>query len=183
MDQPITDPTSGSSFYVWSLTLTLTLTLSLTIVEEWMKSFKLSRAKRILATSSNLITLCSSHRYHVAIKEYAQTWVNLMSGHVWSMSIQFLCQSDHVQKTNWQIYTGQVNSENIGHYPDDSWPFLIYPDFLIYQLTWLWVAQVMSHPLISIIWSPGCSRPSLATRPSGNTCVIICHKFVILHHK
>merc|ERR1719232_2155406 len=35
--------------------------------------------------------------------------------------------------------------------------------------TCAWVAQVMSHPLISMIWSPGCSLPSLATRPSGKT--------------
>ena len=51
-------------------------------------------------------------------------------------------------------------------------------------LTWLWVAHVMSHPLISMIWSPGCSLPSLATRPSGNTCVIMssssCHHYHVI---
>ena len=31
VDQPITDPTSGSSFYAWLLTLTLTLTLTLSL--------------------------------------------------------------------------------------------------------------------------------------------------------
>ena len=50
---------------------------------EW-SLLKLWRVKRILATSSNISSLLSS--YHVAINEYAQTWVNLMSGYVWSMS-------------------------------------------------------------------------------------------------
>ena len=43
------------------------------------------------------------------------------------------------------------------------------------------VAHVISAPLISIIWSPGWRRPSLATRPSGNTwkrrkCADLCPK-------
>ena len=43
------------------------------------------------------------------------------------------------------------------------------------------VAHVISAPLISIIWSPGWRRPSLATRPSGNTwkwrkCAELCRK-------
>ena len=43
------------------------------------------------------------------------------------------------------------------------------------------VAHVISAPLISIIWSPGWRRPSLATRPSGNTwkrrkCANLCPK-------
>ena len=45
-----------------------------------------------------------------------------------------------------------------------------------FNFTCAWVAHVMSHPLISMIWSPGCNRPSPATRPSGKTSWTTTHR-------
>ena len=79
---------------------------------------------------------------------------------------------------------------NIDHYHVFSLWWLILTTFVMKKDHWTpasmiftcaCVAHVISAPLISIIWSPGWRRPSLATRPSGNTwkrrkCADLCHK-------
>ena len=42
-------------------------------------------------------------------------------------------------------------------------------------ITCMWLAHVMSTPLISMIWSPGRKRPSWAIRPSGKTSWTTTH--------
>ena len=44
------------------------------------------------------------------------------------------------------------------------------------KYTCKWLAQVMSTPLISMIWSPGRRRPSWAMRPSGKTSWTTTHR-------
>ena len=67
MGQPITDPTSGSSFYVWLLTLTLTLTLTLSLTKavtfesHWIKVLG-AEIKMLITTFECLLLPAQLHQ-------------------------------------------------------------------------------------------------------------------------
>ena len=85
VDQPITDPTSGSSFYVWRMTLTLTLTLAISL---WLK----------LMQNIILLTFYILHSLHLNTHNMAFQYIDVQ------ITLQCTVPQTQLQKQKIRLY-------------------------------------------------------------------------------